>query len=158
MLKSVGVNRSTYYRLCKELRLLRPQRKVKPKHPKRLARNREVTGPNQLWEADVKYGYIQGERRFFFVLSLLDVYDRSVVYSHIGLSATAEDAAAALGHALWNRRLTGDVSKPVLRTDNGPQFIADMFEEACQRYGVEHERIPCRTPNKNAHIEAFHRR
>jgi len=59
------------------LGLLRPQRKVRPKHPKRLARNRVATGPNQLWETDVKYGYIEGERRFFFIMSVLDVYDRS---------------------------------------------------------------------------------
>ena len=45
----------------------------------------------------------------------------------------------------------------MIRTDNGPQFIADVFEEACSRYGVEHERIPPRTADKNAHIEAFHR-
>ncbi|MGE5483583.1 MAG: IS3 family transposase [Ignavibacteriales bacterium] len=110
------INKKKVYRLCKELRLLRPQRKIRPKHPKRLARNREVTGPNQLWEADVKYGYVQGVRRFFFVLSLLDVYDRSVVYSYIGLSATAEDAPAALGHAPWKRRLMSESSRPILRT------------------------------------------
>ena len=102
-----------------------------------------MTGPNQLWQADAKYGYIHGERWFFFVLSSLNVCDRSVVYSDVGLSATAEDAAAALGHALWNRQLSGNVAKPVLRTDNGPQFIAGVFEAACEHYGVEHERIPC---------------
>lgn len=45
----------------------------------KLARNRIITGSNQLWEMDVKYGYIEGEERFFFVLSLIDVYDRSVI-------------------------------------------------------------------------------
>ena len=105
----------------------------------------------------MKYGYIHDERRFFFVLSVLDVYDRSLVHSHIGLTATAEEAAPAVGHAIWKRWLTGEGVKPVVRTDNGPQFIADAFESACERHGIEHERIPSRTPNKNAHIEAFHR-
>ncbi|NLX87269.1 MAG: transposase, partial [Clostridiales bacterium] len=27
----------------------------------------------------------------------------------------------------------------------------------CSSLGIEHERIPCRTPNLNAHIESFHR-
>lgn len=114
------INKKKVYRLCKELGVLRPQRKVKPKHPRRLARNRVVTGSNQLWEADVKYGYIEGERRFFFVMSVLDVYDRSVVASHIGLHATAEDAAITLGNALWKRKLLHSEHKPVIRTDNGP--------------------------------------
>ena len=45
------------------------------------------------------------ERRFFFVMSLLDVYDRESVHSHIGLSATAEDAVTMLWQALWKRKL-----------------------------------------------------
>jgi len=62
------INKKKVYRLCKELNLLKPQRKLKPRHPKKLSRNREITGPNQLWEADIKYGYVYGEDRFFFVL------------------------------------------------------------------------------------------
>jgi transposase InsO family protein len=44
----------------------------------------------------------------------------------------------------------------VLRTDNGPQFIAEAFENACETHGLEHERIPDATPNKNALIEPWH--
>ncbi|WP_289143114.1 integrase core domain-containing protein, partial [uncultured Brevibacillus sp.] len=29
-------------------------------------------------------------------------------------------------------------------------------ESSCETFQVEHERIPPKTPNKNAHIEAFH--
>jgi putative transposase len=46
--------------------------------------------------------------------------------------------------------------KLIIRTDNGPQFVSDLFEEACLEYGVDHERIPPKTPNMNAHIESFH--
>lgn len=54
------INKKKVYRLCKELGILKHQREIKPKHPRRLARNRIVTAPNQLWEADIKYGYIAG--------------------------------------------------------------------------------------------------
>ncbi|SFH42894.1 Integrase core domain-containing protein, partial [Desulfotomaculum arcticum] len=47
-------------------------------------------------------------------------------------------------------------ARPIIRTDNGPQFISHVFEESCEKYGTEHERIPPKTPNKNAHIESFH--
>jgi putative transposase len=47
-------------------------------------------------------------------------------------------------------------TRPTIRTDNGPQFISHVFEDACETLGAEHERIPPRTPNKNAHIESFH--
>ncbi|MGG4147581.1 IS3 family transposase [Paenibacillus algorifonticola] len=61
------INKKKVYRLCKKLGLLRPQRKVKTKYPRKLARNRMITASNQLLETDIKYGYIAGEDRFFFI-------------------------------------------------------------------------------------------
>lgn len=45
---------------------------------------------------------------------------------------------------------------PKLRMDNGPQWIAKKFQETCEKLGIVHERIPVKTPNLNAYIEAFH--
>ncbi|WP_406678673.1 transposase [Moorella sp. ACPs] len=58
--------------------------------------------------------------------------------------------------ALWKRRLDKNATKPVIRTDNGPQFTSNLFAQTCKDLGVEHELIPYKTPNKNAHIESFH--
>jgi putative transposase len=150
------INKKKVYRLCKQEKLLRPQRKLKNKHPRKLARNRTITGSNQLWETDIKYGYIHGEDRFFYMLSIIDVYDRMIIEHFKGLSCTGEDAAATLKRAMIRRELVDSPHKPVVRTDNGPQFISEAFEQACIELTIEHERIPCRTPNKNAHIESFH--
>jgi len=136
------INKKKVYRLCKELGILKPQREIKPKHPGRLAKNRIVTAPNQLWEADIKYGYIAGEDRFFYVLSIIDIYDRMVVDYHIGLSCEGSDAAITLQRALMHRNLYEKEDKPVIRTDNGPQFISHAFESRCEELKVEHERIP----------------
>jgi putative transposase len=151
------INKKRVYRLCKELDILKPQRETKPKYPRKLARNREITGPNQLWEVDIKYAYIHGEDRFFYTLSYLDVFDRQIVGYHIGLRCEAKHAAQVLQGALWKRQAFSNDEKPVIRSDNGPQFVSLMFESTCQKLGVEHERIPPRTPNMNAHIESFHR-
>ena len=45
---------------------------------------------------------------------------------------------------------------PVIRTDNGPQFVSQLFGDMCECLDVEHERIPPRTPDLNAYIESFH--
>ncbi|SDX98663.1 putative transposase [Evansella caseinilytica] len=45
----------------------------------------------------------------------------------------------------------------MIRTDNGPQFISHAFQTGVDTIKIEHERIPPKTPNMNAHIEAFHR-
>lgn len=149
------INKKKVYRLCKELDILRPQRKIKRKHPRRLARNRVITASNQLWEADLKYGYIAGEDRFFFIMPIIDVFDRCIVAYHIGLSCETKDAVITFKNALFKRQLYTAEQKPIFRSDNGPQFISNLFEETCLELGIEHERIPFKTPNLNAHIESF---
>lgn len=151
------INPKKVYRLCGKLGILKPQRQVKVKYPRRIARNREIIASNQLWETDIKYGYISGEDRFFYVLSFLDVFDRNIIDYHIGLYYTGQDAAFTLKNALKHRNIASGKTDLVIRSDNGSQFISNVFEESCNSLGAEHERIPVRTPNKNAHIEAFHR-
>jgi putative transposase len=104
---------------------------------------------------DLKYGYIAGIDRFFFIISIIDVYDRCIVAYHIGLRALAEDARRVLREAMLARGVTeGDGL--VLRTDNGPQFVAHVFQDECAELPLIHTRIPVNTPNLNAHIESFH--
>lgn len=98
---------------------------------------------------------IAGEDRFFFVMPIIDVFDRCIVACHIGLSCEAKDVVFALKSALFKRQLYTQQQKPVFRSDNGPQFISNLFEKTCLEFGIEHERIPFKTPNLNAHIESF---
>lgn len=153
---SLVINKKKVYRLCKELDILRPQRKLKNKHPRRMARNRVITASNQLWETDLKYGYISGEGRYFYVMSVIDVFDRSIIDYHIGLSCDGSDAARILKNSLFKRQLYDKIDKPVIRSDNGLQYISNIFEATCLEFEIEHERMPFKTPNKNAHIESFH--
>ncbi len=65
--------------------------------------------------------------------------------------------ASLVARSMAERQLSaGDNRKPVLRTDNGPQFIAHAFAGTCEELGITHERIPVKTPNMNAYIEAVH--
>lgn len=151
------INHKKVYRLCKELQVLKKQRIIKPEIKSTISINRIVKKSNELWEADIKYGYIAGENKFFFVLSVIDVFDRSIVDYYMGYSCTGLDALSLLRRCLIKRNLFENAAKPVIRTDNGPQFISHVFEEGCMEIDVYHERIPSKTPNKNAHIESFHR-
>jgi len=105
---------------------------------------------------DLKYGYILGTKQFFFQLSVIDVFDRSIIDYHLGLSATATDAGRVLESPLEKRGLKPGGNLPVIRTDDGPQFIAKDFRKVCSKWKIEHERIPVKSPNLNAYIESFH--
>lgn len=91
------------------------------------------------------------------MVTLIDVYDRTIVADYIGLSCEARDIVRTLQQALLKRQLFDKENKPVIRSDNEPQFVSHTFQQTCEAFGVEHERIPPRTPNMNAHIESFHR-
>lgn len=149
------INHKKSHRLCKELGILQEQRQKKFKHPRRLPENRIITGPNQLWQMDIKYGYVAGRDRHFFVLSIIDVFNRVIVGYHRGSACEAKDACRVLGTAL-DEHCGPDNARPVVRTDNGPQFMSNLFGDMCESWGIIHERIPPKTPDLNAFIESFH--
>ncbi|WP_420916835.1 DDE-type integrase/transposase/recombinase [Paenibacillus thiaminolyticus] len=76
---------------------------------------------NQLWQIDIKYGYVIGRQRFFFVLSIIDVFDRVVVGQYRGPVCEAKHVVQTLCRALQERLNPGD-NLPTIRTDNGPQL------------------------------------
>jgi putative transposase len=160
------INKKKVYRLCKELDILMPQREKKPKYPRKLARNRSVNGPNQLWQLDIKYGYVLSSRRYFFLASAIDVYDRTIVGHYRGTVCEAKHITKMLQKAIMKRnihipdsedQISDNTTKLIIRTDNGPQFCSNHFQDFCkEQIVIEHERIPPKSPNMNAYIESFH--
>ncbi|WP_424765959.1 transposase [Paenibacillus sp. sgz302251] len=97
-----------------------------------------------------------GEQRFFFLLRIIDVFDRAIITYHHGLFCEAKDLFQITQEALMKQQLFDNENKTVIRSDNGPQFISNRFAEACTEFDMVHERIPPKTPNKNVHIESYH--
>lgn len=150
------INNKKVYRLCKVLDILQPQRRKIVHYPRRLARNHTITGPNQLWELDIKYGYVAGCDQFFYIADMIDVFDRNLVGYYVGSTCEAKHVCTMVEGALV-RRLTPGQANPIIRTDNGPQFVSRAFGQMCEGgERILHERIPPKTPNLNAHIESFH--
>lgn len=151
------INKKKVYRLCQELNILLPQREKTHKPPRHMVKNRTVTGPNQLWQLDIKYGYVKNSRRYFFLASAIDVYDRAIVGYYQGKVCEAKSIVKMLGGALTARGIHEDNDDQlVICTDNGPQFCSHVFARFCDEHRVRHERIPPSSPNLNAYIESFH--
>lgn len=154
------INKKKVYRLCKKLGILKERRVKKPKHPRRLARNRTLTAPNQLWQVDIKYGNIVDSDYFVFVCSAIDVYDRTIVGAYRGPTCQAKDVRTMLTKAIIRRKVhfkPGEFEdKLIIRSDNGPQFVSQLFGDYCEHHKVFHERIPNNSPDMNAYIESFH--
>lgn len=159
-LHGLKINKKKVFRLCKKLNILKDRKIKQSKHPRKLARNREITGPNQLWQIDIKYASIVDSNYFVFICSVIDVYDRKIVGVYRGPTCKAKDVTMMLTKALIRRKVHfkegAFESKLIIRSDNGPQFVSHIFGDFCEHQKIYHERIPNKTPNMNAYIESFH--
>lgn len=156
------INPKKVYRLCVKLDILKPRRRLASPYPKRLSKQHKITGPNQLWQVDIKYGSLKESGRFFFFASAIDVFDRRIVGYYRGPHCRTEQITEMLQRALLQRQVhmpdeeKDDAFSIIIRSDNGPQFISNKFGEFCVHNNIYHERIPPKSPNLNAYIESFH--
>lgn len=148
------INHKKVYRLYSEASLTLSKKKKIKRRGKKICENRSVDAPNKLWEFDIKYGYIAGENRFFYLMTFLDVFTREPRAYHLGLRCTAKDILLTLEEALNKHNV--NIYDLVIRSDNGPQMTSYRFKKKMTELGLTHEFIPPKTPNLNAHIESFH--
>lgn len=142
------------YRICKAHGLLLEKKRGQRQKFKRICNNRNITGPDQLWQFDIKYGFIPGENRYFYICGFIDVFTRKLIDYHIGLRCTAADILTTLKSALLQRQISLD-HHLIIRSDNGPQMSSRKFAAELESLPCDHEFIPLATPNKNAFIESF---
>lgn len=149
------INHKKLARILKENGLLQPKRKKQKKPWRQVAFNQKITKQNQLWEFDIKYGYVAGEKGFFFILAIVDVFNRKCVGSYVGRSCKAGDLTFTLKKALMDTQAVPNTL--TIRSDNGPQMSSKRFHEELKKIEerLSHEFIPPATPNKNAHVESF---
>lgn len=152
----IQINKKKVYRLMRVLGVLKLKKRFRSPY-KRICKNHKISESNVLWEMDTKYVYIAHERRMAYLVSVIDVFDRSIVGSVLSLSANSISAKKCIIKSLYNRGIKGTCAGLTLRTDNGSQFVAYDFEKLCIQEDIIHERIPTSSPNYNAHIESFHR-
>lgn len=151
--QKIIVNHKKIYRLCQQNHLLL-SRKKKIKKFKKIANNSVVTGPNQLWQFDIKHGYIQGEMRAFYFAGFIDVYSKRLISFHLGYHCTALDLSLALKAAIGDLS-SEEIKNLIIRSDNGSQMSSNLFKESVDLLELTHEFTPIRCPDKNAYIESF---
>lgn len=153
------INHKKVYRLMKRERLLQP----KPERvSKKYVQYRIVSpeAPLRLLEMDIKQVYIQGERRYAYVLTIIDVFTRVVLYWTVGYQMRQAQVQKAweqiIQHYLQVLNLLAWEVNIEIRSDNGPQFCATKLTAFLKdNYLLQTFTHPY-TPQENGHIESFH--
>jgi transposase InsO family protein len=129
------------------------------KTPEPLPAYPEPKGPNDVWQADFMFVYVDSYG-FYQLLTFLDAFSRLPIHHELLVQASSEAAAAALKKAV--ERNNGTPARLIV-TDNGSAFVnpkgkkPTAFQQACSELGVTHRRIPFGHPQSIGRIERFHR-
>lgn len=147
------INHKKVYRLMKENRLLSGNR-IKTQGKRKWVKHRRIEAkrPMEYLCLDIKYIWVQGEKRWYYQLAIMDVFSRRILCWIFQPSVRQTDVIALMRWLDLRYGLKG----VIIRNDNGSQFIANKVREALQLLEAKQEFTHVATPEENAYIEAFH--
>ena len=117
----------------------------------------EASKPLEYLCWDIKYVWVHGERRNYYLLCILDVYTRKIIDWMFQGSIRQLDLINLLRRVNHFHQLQG----VILRNDNGsqrppPRFISHKVQNFLKNSEVKQEIAHVATPEENSYIEAFH--
>ncbi len=156
------INPKKVYRLMKENQLLHPKIKPDGRNDKTYVKHSVplLEAPFATVEVDIKYIYIAGLNKNAYLITFVCTFCRFAPVWDLDLSMRSDrivELLRELNHHPVVRRYTRDKQPNiVIRTDNGPQFIAKKLKHVLETLELNHEYIKPATPQDNGHIEGFH--
>ena len=109
----------------------------------------KITGPNQVWAADITY--IPMARGFLYLVAIIDWYSRYVLSWRLSNTLDAGFCVEALEEAFKKGR------PDIFNTDQGAQFTSEAFTGLLQQHGVRISMDGKGSYNDNLFIERLWR-
>ena len=144
-------NHKRIYRVYKAMQL-NLRRAVRRRLPKRQRVPLYVPRfPDTVWSADFVSDALACGRRFR-TFNVVDDFNREALHIEVDTSITSQRLVRIF------EQLQCDHGLPqVLRTDNGPEFLGEVFVQWAKHHGMAIQYIQPGKPNQNAYIERFNR-
>jgi transposase InsO family protein len=114
------------------------------------ARERPVTGPNQVWRGDITY--LKTNRSWRYLAVVIDQYSRRLVGWKIGPQRTIDLTVDALHRAIQRRRPPAGL---IFHSDRGSEYAGYLFRDGLARRGIVQSMNRPKTMTDNAHMESF---
>lgn len=97
---------------------------------------KDVTGINQVWQADMTY-YIHGKKKYYIML-ITDVYSQRIVGHGAYKRAFAENFDEVLRRAIKGRKREGyTLEKLIHHSDGGSQYDSTVYMKTCKRNKIK---------------------
>ncbi len=153
--KGWPVNRKRVYRLWRQEGLKVPQRQRKRRRTGSSDNScilQKAEFINELWSYDFLMDQAENGK-MLKMLPILDEFTRECLTIEVEYSITGEDVIAALEYLFGVRGIPA-----YIRSDNGPEFIAQAVKKWLADCGVKTLYIEPGSPWENAYIESFNSR
>ena len=147
------INKKKVYRLMKEANLLLIKQRISTHGRRNFVQFRciDAQRPLEYLTMDIKYVYIDEEKRYGYLLTVLDVCTRFVLGHVLKYSIKKADVVLLLDGILRGIKAKG----VIIRNDNGSQFLAHNVRNYINDMGAIQEFTHIATPEENAYIESF---
>ena len=147
------INHKKVYRLMNEENLLLGK-VIRTSGKREFVQFRKIaaTCPMEYLCLDIKYVWVGGENRNYYLLTVLDVFTRKAIDQIFQSSIKQADVLNAFRRIKSLYGLKGIT----VRNDNGSQFIANSVKQFLRSEQARQEFTHIATPEENAYIEAFH--
>ena len=125
---------------------------------KNRTRRMDLTNPdaqNRLWETDIDY-VSTARDGMVYLMSIKDCFSKAWISYELSRSCMVKDCIEAMEKAYAIREPDGKSMSLILRTDNGPQYIAGEFRDSMKILGTGQEYVQKQAPEDNGDIESFH--
>lgn len=151
--KQYIINKKKVYRLMSEQHLLLGK-VIRTSGKREFVKHRKVEAkyPMECICLDIKYVWVEGEKRHYFLLTIMDIYSRKVLCFIFQRSIRKMDVI----NLFRKLNVEHDIKGVTLRNDNGSQFIANDVKAFLKTIGIKQEFTHIATPEENAYIESFH--
>lgn len=147
------INHKKVYRLMKEQNLLLGK-VISTSGKRQFVKHRKIEAirPMEYLCLDIKYVWVAGESRNYYLLTVLDVFTRIAIEQIFQKSIRKMDVINIF------RRINSafGIKGVTVRNDNGSQFIANDVKQFLRTAEANQEFTHIATPEENAYIEAFH--
>jgi len=154
------VNHKKVYRLEKTNGLLGKARK---KNGRTFVKFRRVTpsAPLRILEMDIKYCWIEGKKKYAYILTVIDTFTRYVLHWSAGYQMKQEQVKKVWEYLIVHYLQTADLLNQgieiEIRNDNGKQFCAKKIQTYFEENHLNQVFTHPYSPEENGHVESFHK-
>lgn len=161
--RGIKVNHKRVHRLMKQHKLLVKRKRFTPKTTQsnhdlpryeNLAKEKEVTAPNQVWVSDITYIHL--DEGFVYLALIMDLFSHMIVGWELSRDVDTNLTLTALNKAVLLRGVE-NIKNCIHHSDHGAQYLSGSYMDRLHQLGMLPSMGEVGNSYDNAHAESLNK-